>query len=98
MIEVNNLYGLWEKFLLTEMRYFKNFPNAWLHNVLNPSFKQVIHYKIKTRTELTEISLLQAAMFLLMTSKVKLKTECKKFHIWGIEKAFIHLIQATTTN
>lgn len=46
----------------------------------NPSFKQVTPYKIKAKTELTKILLLQAVLLLLMTSKVKLETECKKFH------------------
>lgn len=52
---------------------------------LNPSFKQVMHYKIKAKTELTEILLLQAVIFLLITSKVKLKT-AKNFITEALKK------------
>lgn len=52
----------------------------------NPSFKQVMQYKIKAKTKLTKILLLQAVIFFLMISKVKLKTECKNFVTEALRK------------
>lgn len=39
-----------------------------------------MNYKINAKAEVTEILLLQAFIFLQVTCKVKLKTECRKFH------------------
>lgn len=89
--------GYKKSFYLLKHSISKTFqmPNSIIFK--NPSFKQVMPYKIKAKTELTKILLLRAVILLLI-SKVKLETECKKFHNWGIEKAFKHLIQAMITN
>lgn len=75
------------------MLYFKNFSSAYLQSVSHSSFKQGMYYKINTKNELTEISLLQAFVFLQVTTTVKLKTECRKFLNWCFQQAVKHLRQ-----